>query len=521
MKKILFSLILCGIIAASVFPGGAGQSSKPASASTTVNVNATGFPIVNTPITLKILGSKNAMHGEWDKMLLFTEYEKRTNIHLDIETAPQTSFAEKLNLVFASNDLPDMLVRCGISNSNALKWAATGSLVPLEGLINQYGYNLKNLFAQYPDVEKSITTPEKHIYTLPTVVLDKSALTVKYWINKNFMGKVNAGVPQTTDEFYQYLQKIRDTDVRGNGKMDAIPFSAMDATTMIRIVGGSWGLDRQFGYNINLDNNKVNIWNTNDMFKEELMFLNKLYTEKLIDPDVFTNDTARHNTKRQEGMFGIFLEQTINDSDGAIYQGMAPLKGPHGDRMQFLNPMARDPGAFEITNKNKYPEASIRWVDYFYGDEGAYFMRYGVEGQTCVKKPDGTYEYTDALLKDPRGLSTAIGQFTIWPGANAPHIITSSNSTAVTAPCVREAEKLIDPYLPKYSYSAPMFSEADATRADELLFDINKYFDESTAKFIVGDWGFDKWNEYKTTMEKMGLLQLQDLYQKAYDTIYR
>ena len=38
------------------------------------------------------------------------------------------------------------------------------------------------------------------------------------------------------------------------------------------------------------------------------------------------------------------------------------------------------PGQFVITNVNKYPEATIRWVDYFLdGGEGSLFFSAGLE----------------------------------------------------------------------------------------------------------------------------------------------
>ena len=72
------------------------------------------------------------------------------------------------------------------------------------------------------------------------------------------------------------------------------------------------------------------------------------------------------------------------------YIGLGALKGPHGDQLysHVKVPMVHV-GAFAITDKNPNPEATIRWMDYFYGDEGAQFYFMGKEGETFTKNADG------------------------------------------------------------------------------------------------------------------------------------
>lgn len=59
------------------------------------NVNATGFPIVKEPITIQMMGAKGPLHADWNDMLIFKEYEKKTNVKVVFEAVPQTGYKEK------------------------------------------------------------------------------------------------------------------------------------------------------------------------------------------------------------------------------------------------------------------------------------------------------------------------------------------------------------------------------------------------------------------------------------------
>lgn len=83
------------------------------------NLNLTGMPIVNETISLKMMSARNQFHIEWDDMLIWKEYEKRSGIHVEWEDIPETSIAERRNVVLSSGgELPDALFRAGLSSQD-------------------------------------------------------------------------------------------------------------------------------------------------------------------------------------------------------------------------------------------------------------------------------------------------------------------------------------------------------------------------------------------------------------------
>lgn len=497
-----------------------GGSKKEAAPEGTENVvHTTGFPIVDQTVDLKMFTRIAPVNGPFKEMPVFQDYEKLSNVKVEFIEAPTDGFQEKKNLLFASNELPDALFRSGLSPLEAVRYGSAGQLIPLEGLIDEYAPNLKKLMEEYPEIRAGITTPEGHIYAIPGIVTLGAARTDKKWINQMWLEKLNLEVPETTDELYDVLLAFRDGDPNGNGKQDEIPMTARVGLAIVAAMSGSFGLDTQLGYNINIENDKVSIWMGSDKNKEMLMYLNKLYKEKLLDPEIFSHTEAQYLAKQGSGNTGFFFDQTNNNflSIQDQYTGIAPPAGPGGDRMQSQAlPIARDFGAFAITSINKYPEVTMRWIDYFYSDEGSTLLRFGREGEHYELK-DGIPYYTEDFLKD----ITNQAKITPYAGGGAPHLISEQVASFINPPQVQEAQQQLDPFMPKVRYAAPMFDEQTAQQVNILRNDIDKYYEEQSTKFIVGALSFDKWGEFQSTLQKMKIGELEKLYQDAYDKMQK
>ncbi|GIO54177.1 MULTISPECIES: extracellular solute-binding protein [Paenibacillus] len=492
---------------------GSGSEAKTAEPSE-ATVNETGFPLTKEPVTLNMFTRIAPLNGPFKDMPVFQDYEKMSNVHVNFTEAPTDGFQEKKNLLFASNELPDAFYRSGITPLEATQYGAVGQLIPLEDLIDKYAPNLKSLMEQYPEIRSAITTPEGHIYAIPGIVTLAAARTDKKWINEAWLKKLGLKEPETTDELYDVLVAFRDKDPNGNGKKDEIPMTARAGLAVVNLMSGSFGLDQQLGYNINLENDKVNIWMGSEKNKEMLMYLNKLYKEKLLDPELFSQKEAQYLAKQGSGNAGFFFDQTNNNflPIADQYVGIAPPAGPHGDRLQAQTaPVPRDFGAFAISSVNKYPEITMRWIDYFYSDEGSTLLRFGREGEHYELK-DGIPYYKEDFLKTDNQ-----PKITPYAGGGAPHLISDKVASYINPPQVQEAQKKLDPYMPKVRYAAPMFDEKTAQEVNILRNDIDKYYEEQSTKFIAGALSFDKWDEFQSTLKKMQIDKLQEMYQAAYD----
>ncbi len=71
--------------------------------------------------------------------------------------------------------------------------------------------------------------------------------------------------------------------------------------------------------------------------------------------------------------------------------------------------------------------------------------------------------------------------------------------------------------MPEKVYAKPTVSMEDMDRLNAIEQDIINYKKEAVAKFVIGEWGFDKWDEYCATLEQIGIRELEEIYQKALD----
>ncbi|MEC0239985.1 extracellular solute-binding protein [Paenibacillus dokdonensis] len=516
MKKSALVLLLIAA-ACLVFSGcssnGSSKQVDPANKDAPDNFNAEGFPIVNEPITLTMFASRSAANGPYKDMFMFKEYEKKTNIKFEYNDVPSEGFDEKKNLVFGKKDLPDIFYKASISNDQLMKYGSSGALFPLEGLIKKYAPNIQSLFDQYPEVKKAVTTPDGHIYGMSSIIEPLVQRTNKLWINTKMLEEVNMDEPKTTDDLYNLLKAFKDKHP------ERTPFLTSSVQDLVNALGGSWGLYQQMGYRININDDKVHIWLTDDKYKEMLMYLNKLYKEGLIGHKVMDQEFAEYISQMQSGELGLFTNQATDAFPKVAdqYKGITPIKGPHGDQGYNSSPIARDTGTFAISSSNKYPEASIRWIDYFYGDEGGMFFAHGVEGTTFNYDKDGIQQYTDEVKNLPKGTGSAFP----WPGGGTPQHSTLKTAVHVNTPRDAEAASKIEPYVLKKVYPAPMFEENVSKKIFDLRDDLDTYTNESRAKFITGDLSFDSWDQYVSTVKDIGIEKLENYYQEAYDNQFK
>lgn len=73
-------------------PGGSKEGETPGE--TAANLNQTGFPIVNEPITVTGFAGKFFANADWNNIKLWKEYEKTTNIKVQWDTVHKDNLAE-------------------------------------------------------------------------------------------------------------------------------------------------------------------------------------------------------------------------------------------------------------------------------------------------------------------------------------------------------------------------------------------------------------------------------------------
>lgn len=487
------------------------------------NLNAEGFPIVKEPITLTVYGARDQNQAKWDEVLVLQKHEEMSNIHMDYQEVPQDGFEENKQLLFASNELPDVFLRAGLTNNQISMYGVTsGQLMPLDDLIATCAPNLSRLFEEHPALRQSCLASDGHIYALPRVDLAMSGvMDFKQWINKVWLDKLGKEVPTTLDEFKDVLIAFRDGDPNGNGEKDEIPLGIREPSS-IYALGGSFGLQLQLRDTYELDENgKLHNWLCDDKFKDYLVWLNELYEEKLLWQDYYKNDRPAWRSNLAGEKFGAmympYSDVFLNCEKD--YVGYEPLIGPTGEKYWPDAMTGAQTGCFALSNTCADPEAAVRWVDYFFSEEGSEFFAFGIEGETYYIDEDGIPRYNDEILNAEEGFMTAQGKINLVPGNGFPYLKTQRTSSVVGSNYTEDVAACLVDYLPEVFYMKPAVQPEDMDRVVAIEQDLITYRDESVTKFIIGEWDFGMWDEYCQTLEQIGIRELEEIYQRAIDVL--
>ncbi|NMO96370.1 extracellular solute-binding protein [Paenibacillus lemnae] len=494
------------------------------------NVNATGMPIVKEKIELDFFTGKSATNGsKFEETLIWKTYAEMSNVDVNFNLVPFETLTEKRNLALAGGDYPDVFYSARVTSNELARFGAQGVFIPLNDLIDQYAPNFKKLMEQYPDIRKGLTMPDGNIYSLPSFYdpdLLSMLIGAPLWINDEWLEKLNMKEPETTEEFYEYLKAVQTTDLNGNGQQDEVPYSAVGITGLIDHLKGGWGLGtRGLGHkyvDVDPDSGELRFTKALPEYKELLQFINKLHQEKLLDPEIFTIDGGALNAKGQSGILGstaVPNPETVMSQKN--YIGLGALKGPGGDQLysHIKVPMVHV-GAFAITDKNENPEATIRWMDYFYGDDGAklYFM--GKEGETYEKTADGEFKYVEEITNNPDGLTQdqALAKYFTWLGGSYPGVVRQDYfKGSETLSSSMEAAAKAEPHALEEIWYNFNYTPEETEFMSSVGKDIHDYVTEMEAKFVNGSASFEQWDQYVATLQKMGLEEYMKTYQAAYD----
>lgn len=486
------------------------------------NFNATGYPIVNEPITLKIMGQKEGIHGPWEDMAFFKELTKKTNINFEFQTFPAEAMAEKKNLAFVSGEYPDIFLSARISAIEEVTYGSQQKIFAnIQPLIEKYGTNINEQAVEFPAIIESVTHSNGEIYTLPTIQNIMHCLTSIAWFNQKWADNLGLEAPKTTEDLYTVLKAFKDEDANGNGdKDDEIP-SIMSQALLYPFGMLVEGIEAT-------DDGVVKYNPQEENYKHYLEYCAKLYKEGLIDSEQYTQTDEQITAKGNADRLGLFAHaapwlRCLPEKDDD-YIALQPLTSEFSDKQQVQLFDSASRGSFAISSTNKYPEASVRLADYWFSEEGQDLVAFGPEGLLWDWKDDTKEAFIRHI---PEGM-TSSEEFrgTITPdcGGAIPYVMTTRmwikeyNDKPPFTTKLNDRAETLRPFA-KSAYPQVYFTPEQAEEIGTISVDVTNYQTSMAAKFITGEISMDKWGEYVNTLKKMKVDRYVEIHQEAYDAI--
>lgn len=542
MRKRLLAITLAGLMAASTL---AGCSSKPADNSTagtpaadesTVGGEGAGTEApAGAPVELRIHYHSNNKFTVLDKdgnlLPVFALAAEKTNVTLVNTANPVAQKSEEEFQLQATDKFPADIYGGANLKGPIFTYALQGAFVPMNDLIESDAPNIKKYLEENPDIKKALTAPDGNIYMLNYV--PDGDVGRAYLIRTDWLNNLGLEMPKTLDELEKVLYAFRDNDPNGNGEKDEIPYFNDKFEEMIRLAN-LWGA-RVYGNDsfkdrvvMDADGQMYHAW-TAPEFKEALINIKRWYEDGIIDPEVFTRkaNTARQTLWTKENRGGMTHEWVASTTNYNYNEEL--LAAVPEFKVEAMLPVSANGPAFEehqraqvkpdgwaISSNCKDPKAAIRFMDWFYSEEGNRAANFGIEGQTYTLE-DGKPQFTGEVLKQG-GVNVYLQQNF---GAQLP-IGYAQDYEYEKQWTVKEGQEAYDLYKNADIWSAPYtpilnYTEEETAIYDQYLTSLNTYQDEMVNAFITGKTDIESnWDTYVEKCRELGSEELARIAQDAY-----
>ena len=536
-RKVLTVLLSAAMLVTTVT--GCGQSgSESREASTEVsaaelgtdsNFNETGYPIVNEPITLKILLGIRDVDSLADpsEMPALQRLEEETNIHLEWEIVKGSDWDTKLNLMFASGEYPDIILSANTTVDDEEYGVTQGILIPLEELTEKYmPIYTERIKGEDSDPTESLLASDGHKYSIGYLVGQNINTNQHYFINTEWLDTLGLEMPSNMEELTEVLRAFKTQDPNGNGKADEIPLEMGLDTGFygIRYMLPLFGVPADPDKWIYIDNEKqVQFAATQDGFRECMEWLHECYEEELVDAEMISQDINTVETKLKEGNVGFFTAWRLlamGFDDGVAKSCELYIPNGNAQLYRYLE-MAKN-GAF-LTCTNEHVAESLRLLDAMLDTETMFSLYYGEQNAT-----DGTgWKYAengkiDSLADGTVDISSCLDCNTLFfaPGNYISEVFNMSpQRIEKTEYCQKYDEKgIIQKYSNDYLDLAPLTSEQIQSSVLKET-DIDNAVIEKVATFITTGVTDDSWNQFVKLFDDMKIDEYVAMYQNALDAM--
>ena len=507
------------------------------------------FPLKEKETITGLISYPTASEPDPNKRAIFERLEQKTNVHVDWTAIPSDQWGDKIALQMVNyKTLQDFVFSGGFSDSNLLKYADQGVIIPLEDYIEKDMPNLKKVFEKYPEYKTMVTATDGHIYSLPWIEQlgeGKTAIQTvggMSYINKKWLDFLKLEVPTDIESFENVLQQFKDhaSEIQAEFHIEGsiIPMSCIvnngdqDPAILINGFGEGYGdADKDRHIAVTKDK-KVISAATQEGYKEGIKWLHKLYAKGLIDPECFTQEWSTYVSKGKSGRYGVCFTWDIANIDNL--KDWVPLPALTAD-IRNITPQngsftsGFDRGRCVVTALAKHPALVCSWLDQMYAPMQSPQNNWGTYGEkdkfnifVMSTNSKGEPMLKHAPLGDVSPVEVREAQSVGGPLA----ILNEYYNVYVTVPddAQYRLDWIKDIYTPdmntKYVYPNVFMSQKDTEEISNLLADIKAEINTKKSDWIMNGMSDEDWNEYIKKLDAYGLQRFLEIYQSYLDKYF-
>lgn len=321
---------------------------------------------------------------------------------------------QKLATMVLDDEFPDVISLERDANLRTLIEA--GVALPLDGYLEKYS-NLQKYLGN--EILNMMRAQDGKLYSFPNWAAPVGQLSgnAGWLLQKKYHDALGNPPLSTYDDLYTYLKALKvqypnivPLEVGRDFQADAV-----------RALYGGFGADLNPGYavsNLYLEGNTLKSILEDPHYREMLLFVNRLYRERLITQDLFTATDDIVKERIRNGLVGVACLSDIFDTENVIVPDMelkaedpsfglypmdpvrisgVPLESVHTN---FTNCSGWNVSI--ITKNAADPEKIFAFLNWMFGNEGQLVLVYGVPGKYFIPGEYNSFGYpitmTDAFF---------------------------------------------------------------------------------------------------------------------------
>ncbi|MGI5899925.1 MAG: extracellular solute-binding protein [Christensenellales bacterium] len=440
---------------------------------------------------------------------------------------------EAFSLIFASGDYPDIFDYDFKANyAGGLEQAINENvIVPINDYIETCAPDYWAVINSDPIWLKANKTSQGDFYGF-TFLLEEAGgylqVTNGAVIRDDWCRDLGIDLPETPTEVYEMLKLFKEE------KGATAPFSYHELHANGYFF--SWaGVPYRDWYQID---GKVGFGAYNPNVKEVYLYLNKLYSEGLIDKNYATLDTDTYRSNFMNGVSGMlfrnlaggiatFIETMRNDENpewsctGGPYLVADELKGTGATPMAGQLKEGVNSTVLVISSACEEVETAVKFLNYGYTDAGDLLYNFGVEG-VSYEMVDGKPIYTEEVTDNPDGLAMqyAMAKYCrSWSSGPFVQDLGYGEQYNFRLPEQRLAvENWSNTNAKDHVIHYVNVSAANSSEFANIMSEVNTYVVEMMIKFVTGQIDIEtEFDNYLGQLKKLGIETAIQYYQESLD----
>ena len=517
-----------------------------ASTETTATESVATEPLKNVDIypldsdkTFTVVSPAN-IFSENSSTVITEAMEKATGVSIEWTYMAK----EQLQLAVTSKEFPDAIFMNAdkvLDKATVYEYGSAGYFVNFMDYIDIMP-NFAAAIEANPDMLDAVQNEDGSVYCLPQRLVTNTSANNLIYYRTDMMKEIGwEKAPETTDEFIQYIKDLQA--YYGANDPDYIAYNAYNGARMEWNSVTAGFFFPSFGALLTTElttdsNGKVVLGAATEQYRYYLEFMNEVWNSGAFNTNIYTQEATASqalNAGNHVGVCTVHNGHSMDcfEGDEFALEIMAPLTSEYWDTQQWYQKAATIWDRVTVLSADcEDVETMVKWFDAWYStkenplnEEGTFFGITPWLGEIGVDyvMDDETMIYTE---QEHEGIGTGtflatqsfqVALYSGYEGGLFPYSQAPTSGVGVKG---RGTTNNLWPYgvTPEFQTSLLTLTQDETDIYNDAWADINGFISERTAKFITGELSIEQeWDNYLNSLEQMGLQDVIDAYQAAYD----